>query len=57
MYRFVPMLFTGHNGQMLAFNFNSTAEEFKKYEKAIRASIKFNESDAPAEGKEPVAKP
>ena len=54
------MLFTGYNGQMLAFNFNWTAEEFKKYEKAIRASIKsikFNKADAPAEGKEPVAKP
>ena len=54
------MLFTGHDGQMLAFNFNSTKEEFKEYEKAIRASIKsikFNKADAPAKEKEPAAKP
>ncbi len=33
------MLFTGYNGQMLVFNFNSTKEEFAKYEKALRESI------------------
>jgi len=33
------MLFTGHKGQMLVFNFNSTKEEFKKYESALRKSI------------------
>ena len=34
------MLFTGYKGQMLLFNFNSTKEEFKKYEKALRKSIR-----------------
>ncbi len=33
------MLFTGYKGQMLVFNFNSTKEEFKKYESALRKSI------------------
>ena len=33
------MLFTGYKGQMLIFNFNSTKEEFKKYEMALRKSI------------------
>lgn len=34
------MIFTGYKGQMLMFNFNSTKEEFKKYEKVLRESIK-----------------
>jgi len=34
------MLVTGYKKQMLIFNFNSTLKEFKKYEKAIRKSIK-----------------
>lgn len=34
------MLVTGYNDQTLFFNFNSTKEEFKKYEKALRESIK-----------------
>jgi len=34
------MFFTGYKGQMLMFNFNSTKEEFKKYEKVLRKSIK-----------------
>ena len=34
------MLFTGYKGQMLVFNFNSTKEEFRKYERALRKSIK-----------------
>lgn len=33
------MLFTSYNNQMLIFNFNSSKEEFKKYEKALRKSI------------------
>jgi hypothetical protein len=33
------MLFTDYNGQMLVFNFNSTKEEFPKYEKSLRASL------------------
>lgn len=33
------MLFTGHNGQMLVFNFNSTKEEFPKYEQALRKAV------------------
>ncbi|MEM8954228.1 MAG: hypothetical protein AAGD22_08765 [Verrucomicrobiota bacterium] len=40
------MLFTGYKGQMLIFNFNSTKEEFPRYEKALReslASISINE--------------
>ncbi|MBL0381314.1 MAG: hypothetical protein JKP90_17095 [Desulfofustis sp. PB-SRB1] len=34
------MLFTGYKGQMLIFNFNSTKEEFPKYEKVLRESLK-----------------
>lgn len=34
------MLFTGYNAQMLIFNFNSTKEEFRRYEKALRESLK-----------------
>ncbi|MEE9327523.1 MAG: hypothetical protein V3U71_09540 [Cocleimonas sp.] len=34
------MLITGYKGQMLVFNLNSTLEEFKKYEPALRKSIK-----------------
>ncbi len=34
------MLFTGYKDQMLVFNFNSTKEEFQKYELALRKSIK-----------------
>ena len=33
------MLVTGHNGKMLVFNFNSTKEDFPKYEKMLRASM------------------
>ena len=33
------MLFTGYNGQMLIFNFNSTKEQFGKYEDALRKSL------------------
>ncbi len=34
------MLFTGYIDKMLIFNFNSTKEEFKKYEEKLRASLK-----------------
>ncbi|CAA6692136.1 MULTISPECIES: hypothetical protein [unclassified Lentimonas] len=34
------MLITGLNGQMLAFNFNSTKSDFPKYENSLRESIK-----------------
>ena len=34
------MLFTGYKDQMLVFNFNSTKEEFEKYERALKKSIK-----------------
>lgn len=34
------MLVTGYQGKMLLFNFNSTREEFPKYEKQLRESIK-----------------
>ena len=34
------LLVTGYKNQMLIFNFNSTLEEFKKYEKEFRKSIK-----------------
>jgi hypothetical protein len=34
------MLFTLYNGQMVIFNFNSTKDQFKKYEKVLRESIK-----------------
>ncbi len=34
------MLFTGYKDQMLIFNFNSTKEEFQKYESALRKSLK-----------------
>lgn len=34
------MLFTGFKGKMLIFNFNSTKEEFPKYEKELRESLK-----------------
>jgi len=43
------MLFTCYKGKMLIFNFNSTREEFKKYEKDLRKSIrtiKIKESDS-----------
>jgi hypothetical protein len=33
------MLITGYDNQMLLFNFNSTKEEFKKYENQLRMSI------------------
>jgi hypothetical protein len=33
------MLFTGYNNQMLIFNFNSTTEEFPKYEASLRRSL------------------
>ncbi len=33
------MLFTGYKGQMLIFNFNSTKEEFSKYEGVLRKSL------------------
>ena len=34
------MFVTGYKGQMLIFNFNSTKEDFPKYEKQLRASLK-----------------
>jgi hypothetical protein len=34
------MLMTGFDGKMLIFNFNSTKEEFPKYEAALRKSLK-----------------
>jgi hypothetical protein len=34
------MLMTGFNGKMLVFNFNSTKEDFPKYEEALRKSLK-----------------
>lgn len=34
------MLFTSYRGKLLAFNFNSTKEEFKKYEERLRKSMK-----------------
>jgi hypothetical protein len=34
------MIFAGYKGQMLAFNFNSTKQDFPKYEQALRDSIK-----------------
>jgi hypothetical protein len=34
------LLVTGFDGQMLVFNFNSTKEEFPKYERMLRDSIK-----------------
>ena len=34
------MLMTGFEGKMLVFNFNSTKEEFPKYEAALRKSMK-----------------
>ncbi|MCH2124820.1 MAG: hypothetical protein MK165_08510 [Pirellulaceae bacterium] len=34
------MFATGYKGQMLMFNFNSTKEDFPKYEKQLRASLK-----------------
>lgn len=34
------LLVTGFDGQMLVFNFNSTKEEFPKYEQMLRDSIK-----------------
>lgn len=33
-------LMTGHQGKMLIFNFNSTKEDFPKYEAALRKSLK-----------------
>ncbi|MGE4397875.1 MAG: hypothetical protein AB7D29_00020 [Campylobacterales bacterium] len=33
------ILITAHGNSMLMFNFNSTKEDFAKYEKALRASI------------------
>jgi len=33
------MLFTGHKGQMLVFNFNSTKEQFPKYEQSLRKAV------------------
>ncbi|TWT86171.1 hypothetical protein Mal64_39110 [Pseudobythopirellula maris] len=33
------MLVTGYKNQMLLFNFNSTKEDFPKYEKLLRASL------------------
>lgn len=34
------MLITGFEGKMLAFNFNSTKEDFPKYEEELRKSLK-----------------
>ncbi|MEM8779317.1 MAG: hypothetical protein AAGF26_10690 [Cyanobacteria bacterium P01_G01_bin.49] len=34
------MLFTGYDNQMLIFNFNSTREDFSKYEQPLRNSLK-----------------
>jgi len=34
------MLVTGYQGKMLVFNFNSTKEEFSRFEKELRASLK-----------------
>ena len=34
------MLMTGYQGKMLVFNFNSTKEDFSKYEAALRKSLK-----------------
>jgi hypothetical protein len=34
------MLMTGYQGKMLVFNFNSTKEDFPKYEAALRKSLK-----------------
>ena len=33
------MIFTGYKGQMLLFNFNSTQDEFPKWEKVLRESL------------------
>ena len=33
------LLMTGYNGRMVVFNFNSTKEEFPKYEAALRKSL------------------
>ncbi len=33
------MMMTGHEGRMLMFNFNSTKEEFERYESQLRESI------------------
>ena len=35
------MIFTGYKGQMLLFNFNSTQDEFPKWEKALRESLQW----------------
>ena len=34
------MMLTGYNGKMLIFNFNSTKEDFVKYEEQLRVSLK-----------------
>lgn len=34
------MMVTGYDGKMLAFNFNSTKEDFPKYEAELRKSLK-----------------
>lgn len=34
------MLLTGYQGKMLVFNFNSTKEDFPRYEDALRMSLK-----------------
>jgi hypothetical protein len=33
------MMLTGYDNRMLIFNFNSTKEDFPKFEKALRASL------------------
>ncbi|HHK74947.1 MAG TPA: hypothetical protein ENJ57_07265 [Rhizobiales bacterium] len=47
------MLLTGHKGQMLVFNFNSTKKEFPKHEAALRKAIKSINLKTPPVGETP----